>query len=177
MNENTLTATVVSEVTKTSISTIYDKIHASKSRRENEQTISELIDLINDIINEREEIYLIAKKHEEELYSKLISDEEISFILDNLIPILEKYIQPDQAKTLDDIKTLLSVEVIRILQLIGFDIKRALGEPLTDLVAVQIRNQMQKADNKLELENEILFKKLLLNKDTREMAKKVYNIE
>ncbi len=173
MNETEIA--LLSTVVKTSSSTIFDRIASSKIQRSNEETITELSELINLVISEREEIYRIAKQQEEKLYSSTISDIEIKYILDNLLPILEKYM--GESNELEEVKTILSPEMINILQLIGFDIKKALGEPLTELVSSFIMSKMPNQEKEtLILKDNLLFKELLLNDETRPYAIKVFNL-
>lgn len=54
MNETEIA--LLSTVVKTSSSTIFDRIASSKIQRSNEETITELSELINLVISEREEI-------------------------------------------------------------------------------------------------------------------------
>ena len=85
-----------------------------------------------------------------------------------MIPAVEQLVSlgggsPNQAsdEALNALKTLVSVEMLTVLQLVGFNFKRAIGEPLTSLVASLI-GSARKADpdpqvTRLELEREIRF--------------------
>lgn len=72
-----------------------------------------------------------------------ISKEEIKYITDKLIPTIESLMQlSGDGSQADDtvraMKTLVSAEMMTVLQLVGFNFKCAIGEPLTNLVATLI---------------------------------------
>jgi hypothetical protein len=125
---------------RNSASAVFDKIRAIKARRNDKETINELEELINNLLADKNELIQIAEAYKEELVAQQISQDDIRYITESFIPRLEELMEQIGAadatvqKTLDGIKSLLSVEMLTVLQLIGFNFKRAIGEPLTLLV-------------------------------------------
>ena len=80
-----------------------------------------------------------------------------TYITQTLLPAVEELIRKgagddDAAEMIDPIKSVLSAEMLTVLQLIGFNYKQAIGEPLTALVQNLILSQVQQADVRAQLE-------------------------
>jgi hypothetical protein len=139
---------------------ITDRIRAVKARRRDQETIAELEDIINGLLSDKSELVRIAQAYEEELVAQRISATDIEYITTNLVPVLRRLIEstPTSGGTgaatpqeiIDLIQPLLSVETVTVLQLVGFNFRKAIGEPLTQLVSQQISKA--RADPALTLE-------------------------
>jgi hypothetical protein len=132
-------------------SAISDKITAAKARRKDHETIAELEEIVSDLISDKNNLVRIAQVYEQELVAQRISQDDVRYITHNIVPIVERLIEagptsdgqnPGLGASIDAAKSLLSVETVNILQLIGFNFKRAVGEPLTDLVATLISSRV-----------------------------------
>ena len=144
MEMEIITADLIAVLTRNTVEGITTKIKALKKGRNNERTIQELEEIINDLINDRSELARIAQVYKEELVAQQIKSSDIEYITEELLPILKKLMtktgnkhtnQSEEFQNIIDILTpLLSVETFTILQLLGFNFKRAIGEPLTDLL-------------------------------------------
>ena len=83
----------------------------------------------------------IANAYEDELVAQRLTADDIRYISENLVPILKQLAtsttpQAERSDaTLEVLRTLLSVETVTVLQLVGFNFRRTIGEPLTELVA------------------------------------------
>ena len=137
---------------RNTVGAVSDKIKKAKAGKDKDKTIRELEEIVNDVINDKIELERIAKTLENELVSQRISDKDIDFIAKSVIPIIEKLVQndPKQKAYIDTIKTLLSKEILQVMQLIGFNYREAIGSPLTQLCANAIKNVV-KTDDKQEL--------------------------
>ena len=93
-------------------------------------------------MSDKDEIQRIAQSYEQELVSQRITEKDIKYITDNLLPILNKFIPNDKKDDFEQIKSLLSVETLTIMQLLGFNYKKAIGEPLTNLLKRVIESKM-----------------------------------
>ncbi len=123
---------------------ISTKIQAAKAKKNDKETIQELEEIISSLISDRNELVQIAQAYEQEFVAQQISSKDIKYINDKFIPVvkdlLAKSADGDEAKTKEIQKTfdgfapLLSVETLTVLQLLGFNFKRAVGEPLTTLL-------------------------------------------
>lgn len=142
---------------------ISDKISSIKAKRDDKQTIRELEDIVNNLLDDKSELVRIAQAYEQELVSQKISDEDITYITDTLVPLIEKFIsgvedEAERAKNqayLDTIKSVISKEMITVMQLVGFNFKQAVGEPLTLLIRRLIESKMPINDAELKRLNVI----------------------
>lgn len=130
---------------------IFDRIKIARTRKNNEESIAELEAIIYELIDDKAELSRIAQAFEEALVAQRISETEIDYIAETVVPLVEEFIDTStdqsveeekimqqQQQMLDALKSLLSVETITVLQLLGFNFKQAIGEPLTTLIAQNI---------------------------------------
>lgn len=126
-------------------SAIADKIRAVKARKQDQETIAELEEIVNDLLEDKSKLMRIALAYEQELVAQQISEDDIKYISEQLVPLLRLMMASSTGtpnsnsassdEMIDVISPLLSVEVVTILQLLGFNFRKAIGEPLTELVA------------------------------------------
>ncbi len=135
-----LAANLAEATARNGASFISNKIKASKAKKDDKKTIAELEEIISDLLNDKAEIQRIAQAYEQELVSQKITEKDIKYITDNLLPIFEEVL-PNKIEV-DKMKKILSVETLTIMQLIGFNYKQAIGEPLTSLVRRMIENKV-----------------------------------
>src|SRR5260370_16722441 len=123
---------------------IRDRIKALKTKREQKEIIQELEEIISDLIDDKNELKQIAEAYKEKFVAQQISQEEIEYITHTVIPVLKEVIEAsdngssaaaaNMEKTLDVLTSILSVQTLTVLQLLGFNFKQAIGEPLTLLL-------------------------------------------
>ena len=131
-----LAANLAEVCARNGASFISNKIRASKTKKNDKETIAELEEIISDLLNDKSEIQRIAQAYEEELVSQKITEDDIKYITDNLLPVFSEFM-PDKVQ-FEQLKKILSVETLTIMQLIGFNYKQAIGEPLTLLIKKSI---------------------------------------
>jgi hypothetical protein len=160
---------------RNSAATIADKITAAKARKKDQETIAELEEIVSSLISDKNDLVLIAQSYEQELAAQRISPSDVEYITENVIPILKnlidsgsdgRQIDADTEAKIDTLTSLLSVETINILQLLGFNFRLAIGGPLTHLVAQLIASRVPASSDqnaaiqKLGLERELAYIKL-----------------
>ncbi len=123
---------------------VHSKIQSVKLEKNMEIVRNTYDEIINQILSEREEAVTIAQAYKEELDKVVISDEDIKHLHNTVSKILEilKLMTPDN-KNLDSVeklKELISIDTLKTMQLLGFNYKRAIGEPLTSLCSDAILN-------------------------------------
>lgn len=154
-------ANLAEVIARNTIGAVSDKIKSAKAGHDKDKTIAELENLVNQVVNDKIELERIAKTLENELVSQQISDKDIDFIVKSVIPKVEEFTKddPKQQTYIDGIKSLLSKEMLQVMQLVGFNYREAIGAPLTQLCASAIRNladtQDKQALAKLNIQNEI----------------------
>jgi len=151
-------------ITQQSTVAIRDKIRISKEASSDKEKINVLNEIIQELLAEKNELIQIAQVYDEQMVAQKISEEDIEYITDNIIPLLEKLIDNADSeeeveknkKNLETFKPMLSKETFNIFQLLGFNYKQAIGESLTELVNSMIVSQKPISTEK-ELENQKLF--------------------
>lgn len=140
------TATAVS----TKIKTIKEEKNTDKVRNTYDEIVSELL-------SERDEAIRIAQSYKSELEKVVISDDDIQHLhntVSNIIEIIKSVQLTNaslrgedavakvnyQAESYEQIKELISVDTLKTMQLLGFNYKAAIGEPLTQICANAISN-------------------------------------
>ena len=128
---------------------VSDRIQAAKAKRKDAETIAEMEEIISSLISDKNEVVQIAQALEEQFVAQRVSETEIDYVTTNLVPLIEKLAEstsePDDTSTLDAIelfKPLLSAETLTVLQVLGFNFKQAVGEPLTILLRQLILAQV-----------------------------------
>lgn len=146
---------------KGTVSTVSKKIRAAKEIKEVEKLRSTYDEIVNEILLEREEAVRIAQAYKSELERIIISDEDIEHLHNTVARLLEiiKAFQlvsamakgeeeiekvKKQVESYEQIKELISVDTLKTMQLLGFNYKAAIGEPLTQICANAISNLGQK---------------------------------
>lgn len=142
---------------KGTVSAVSKKIRAAKEIKEVEKLRSTYDEIVNEILLEREEAVRIAQAYKSELERIVISDEDIEHLHNTVARLLEiiKAFQlvsaitkgeeeiekvKKQVESYEQIKELISVDTLKTMQLLGFNYKAAIGEPLTQICANAITN-------------------------------------
>jgi hypothetical protein len=136
----TLGAQLAEVMVRNSAFAIGDKIRGARARRQDQETIAELETMVNDLVADKSELVRIANAYEDELVAQRLAKEDIEYISKNLVPLLGELVassaESEQAQAFQEVvQKLLSVETVTVLQLVGFNFRKAIGEPLTELVA------------------------------------------
>jgi hypothetical protein len=135
--------------TATAVST---KIKAIKDEKNTDKIRNTYDEIISELLLERDEAVRIAQSYKSELEKVVISDEDIQHLHNTVSHILEiiKVMQlanastkgddeiekiKAQAESYEQIKELISVDTLKTMQLLGFNYKAAIGEPLTEICA------------------------------------------
>lgn len=137
---------------KGTASAVNKKIRAIKDERNAEKIRTTYDELINEILQEREEAVRIAQTYKAEIDRIVISDEDIEHLYNTVARIIEiiKAVQiasalskgaeelekvTKQADSYERLKELVSSDTLKTMQLLGFNYKAAIGEPLTKACA------------------------------------------
>lgn len=141
MIENgTALATLIGSGTVTAITA---KINGLKSEKSVDKVRAEYDEIITQILQERADAILLAQTYKSELDKIEISDEDIAHLqntVSNVMDILKKLSPNTPIDSFEQIKELISVDTLKTMQLLGFNYKSAIGEPLTEICATAIRN-------------------------------------
>lgn len=127
-------------------SSVIDKLKAIRTSHKEKEQVQQLEEIIYDLIDDKNDLREIAEAYKAKFVAQQISQEEIAYITDSLIPVLKELIEkaPNDEndataaanieQVIDFLEPLLSVKMLTVLQLVGFNFKQAIGEPLTFLL-------------------------------------------
>ncbi len=135
---------------------IHGKIASLKNETNTDTIRNAYNEMVNQLLEEREEALLIAQSYKAELEKVVISDEDIEYLQNTISKVLDLLVgaqfidinnedpaiqakAKSQKDTVESIKGLISKDVLKTMQLIGFNYKAAIGEPLTVLCAEKIK--------------------------------------
>lgn len=123
------------------------KIKAIQVEKDIEKIKNQYDEIINELIAERAEAIRIAQVYKNEMERYVISDNDIEHLHNTVELVLDiiKEMSPDTDVAIyQQLKELICVDVLKAIQLLGFNYKEAIGEPLTQLCANAILNKTQK---------------------------------
>ena len=136
---------------------VTNKIKAIKEEKNAEKLRNTYDEIVSELLSERDEAVRIAQAYKSELDRIIISDEDIEHLHNTVTRLLEiiKVFQLASAATkgeeeiakvtaqvegYEQVKELISVDTLKTMQLLGFNYKAAIGEPLTQICANAISN-------------------------------------
>lgn len=131
---------------------VADRIGAAHGKKKDAETIALLEEIVNNLISDKAELVRIAQAFEQEMVAQRMSAGDVEYITSNVVPVLSQLMQSvaesrgevgKAEEMIELIEPILSVETVTVLQLIGFNFRQAIGEPLTELVRRQILARAQ----------------------------------
>ena len=144
----------LAEISATQTATaIVDRIAAVKARNKDAETIQVLSETVNSLISDREELIGIARALKEQLVSQQISDADIDHVVNTVLPVLETISsqgggsKQETAAFMDTVRPIRFQDTLKVLQILGFNYRKAIGEPLTEVVhsyVVSLENKPSK---------------------------------
>ena len=130
---------------KGTASAVNTRIKAIKDVKNAELIRSTYDEIVNELISEREEAIRIAQVYNSELDRIEISDDDIQHLQSTVTRLLElfKTVNPNAPiESYEQMKELISIDTLKAIQLLGFNYKAAIGEPLTKLCADAILSKV-----------------------------------
>lgn len=186
-----LVAKTADVMIKNTTDTIFNRIDAAKGNRDKEKTILALEEIIKDLLDDKNKLNQIIRRYEELLAVQKLSDENLNYITENIVPLLSEVLESDiitkgneeKAGEINEVMTLLtpllSVETLTILQLLGFNFREGIGVPLTNVVKKAIDKkeveQLNYEYNIAATRTQAELFKLLQTEEGREAYKQLSN--
>jgi archaellum component FlaC len=128
---------------------IHRKIESVKNEKNIDIVRTSYDEIVNQLLSEREDAIRIAQAYKEELDKVVISDEDIIHLHNTVSKILEifKQMSPqtESIKSFEQLKELIGIDTLKTMQLLGFNYKAAIGEPLTEVCSNAISNVFGKS--------------------------------
>lgn len=126
---------------------VNSKIQTLKSEKDADKLRSIYDEIINELLSERDEAIRIAQVYKQEYEQVSISDEDIEYLHNTLVKIIKLLLpfMPDKANQENNmigLVKLLDKDTLKTMQLLGFNYKAAIGEPLTEVCSEAIRTKL-----------------------------------
>lgn len=135
-------------ISRNSISYVGNKMKLAKEKKDLESQSLAYTEIINNLLQDKEELTLIAREYKQAYEQVTISDEDIEYLhatLKSAIDVLNAF-SPQDPKTQDTMKVvieLLNKDTLKTMQLLGFNYKEAIGEPLTEVCSTAIKSKLK----------------------------------
>ncbi len=129
---------------------INSKIKATRNEKNIDAVRATYDEIINELISEREEAIRIAQTYKSTLEKIEISDKDIQHLhatIGRVLEILTEMSPNSKIEALEPLKNLINIDTLKAMQLLGFNYKEAIGEPLTHVCADAIRNKLTVKSN------------------------------
>ncbi len=117
---------------------VTNKIKSVKDEKNLEKLRNTYDEIINELLSERDEAVRIAQAYKSELERIVISDDDIEHLnatATRLLDLLRVFSPNIDTKSFEACKDLISIDTLKTMQLLGFNYKAAIGEPLTQICA------------------------------------------
>ncbi len=138
-----LGAELIEIAARHTIDWVSDKITTAKTKKVIEEQQIAYEEIINKLIQDKLDLQRIAQQYKQEIDSILISDEDIVYLQDTLrkvVDVINSFsTTTEQEKAGATLAiSILNKDLLKTIQLIGFNYKDAIGKPLTEIVAKRI---------------------------------------
>lgn len=117
---------------------VTNRIKTIKDEKSAEKIRNTYDEIVNELLSERDEAVRIAQAYKAEIDRIVISDEDIEHLhstVSRLLDIIKRFSPDLPVENLEVFKDLISVDTLKTMQLLGFNYKSAIGEPLTQICA------------------------------------------
>lgn len=126
---------------------INSKIQSMKTEREADKLRNSYDDIVNELLSERADALRIAQIYKEQYEQVTIKDEDIEYLHNTLIRIISLFssfgnVTEEQSASFRQIAGLLNKDTLKTMQLLGFNYREAIGEPLTEICANAIKSKL-----------------------------------
>lgn len=140
-------------ITEVTVEKVTNKISQIKLNHDLKKQVTDYEQLVNDLLDNKNKLELTARNYKERLEQVTISDSDIES-LHNTVSKVIKLIKPlsqfeneEDEKSIDVVLDLLNSDTLKTLQLLGYNYKKAIGEPLTKITADFLKNKLDTKGN------------------------------
>lgn len=135
---------------KGTVTAICNKMVQIRGKKDREAMANAYEEVINELIQERNRAISIAQSYQSELGRYHIEDEDIAHLqktVQTVLDILQKMSPDKDLSGFDQFKELISVDTLKAMQLLGFDYRAGIGDPLTEACASAIKRSLSPSAN------------------------------
>lgn len=144
----TLGTTLANVISRNTVSFVGNKMKLAKEKKDLESQSLAYTEIINSLLRDKEELTMIAREYKQAYEQVTISDDDIAYLHNTLkqaIEVLNSF-SPQKEETqlaMNAIIELLNKDTLKTMQLIGFNYKEAIGEPLTEVCSEAIKHTLK----------------------------------
>lgn len=170
---------------KNTAASVSSAIKSLKAGRDKDKTISGLTEIISELIDDKQEAEMIAKSYRDELVAQKLDEKDLDYIVNTVLPAFKDFTtrttdmnDPEDRKKMEEylknieaLEPLLTVNTLTVLQTLGFNFRKGIGEPLTELTRNAISGKQKENQthfNELVYERDIEYFKLLQDEEAFE---------
>lgn len=151
-----LAAQLTKFIAQNTNSYISTKLREAKATKELNRAIPIYEELINRLLSDKQEVITIANQYRSELEKNSLPDKDIKYLentFEKLLILFQKKnngeTPPLDNDTIEQINGLINKDTLKSMQLLGFNFKKALGEPLTRGVSELINKKFNSINTKM----------------------------
>lgn len=129
------------------VNQVTDLVTTVREGNNDKKTIDAYEDAFNKLIQENQELKTIALRYKEEYDQIYLKEEDIEYLQSTATRLMNLFMSgatPEQKKGFEQIIDLIQVDTLRTMQLLGFNYKKAIGEPLTEITSEAILSTLNK---------------------------------
>ena len=130
---------------KGTVSAISAKVKAIREKKNLTEMANAYEEVINELIQERNEAITIAQSCKAEIDRYQISDSDIEHLqktIDRVLNIAKEMSPDTDLRSFELLRSLISVDTLKAMQMLGFDYRAGIGKPLTDTCAAAIQKKL-----------------------------------
>ncbi|WP_407855847.1 hypothetical protein [Enterococcus hailinensis] len=154
MDDNlvTLGMSMAEVISRNSISYVGNKMKLAKEKKDLESQSLAYSEIVNNLLQDKEELTMIAREYKQAYEQITISDEDIEYLHNTLkgaLQILDAFSPQDEKnkKAMQTMISLLNKDTLKTMQLLGFNYREAIGQPLTEACSDAIKNKLGKKNS------------------------------
>lgn len=138
---------LTSLIVKGTATLVNSKVQSLREERSADKLRNTYDEIINELLLEREEALRIAQVYKEEYERVNIGDKDIEYLHNTLaqfISLLSSFtpIEEGQQDSMKNLVSLLNKDTLKTMQLLGFNYREAIGEPLTEVCSNAIKEKL-----------------------------------
>lgn len=144
----TLGMSLADVISRNTVSFVGNKMKLAKEKKDLESQSLAYTEIINNLLQDKEELTMIARDYKQAYEQVTISDKDIDYLHNTLkgaIEVLNSF-SPQKEETQAAMKAvieLLNKDTLKTMQLLGFNYKEAIGNPLTEVCSEAIKNNLK----------------------------------
>ena len=135
---------------KGTVSAVSSKLKQIRSKKDRDVMANAYEEVITELIQERNEAISIAQSYQDEVKRYQISDEDIQHLqaaVQSVLDLVREMSPETDLSSFDQARALISVDTLKAMQLLGFDYRAGIGEPLTIACAKAIERNFGMSGN------------------------------